>query len=74
MACPPGTSAAEARARDCWPQAEVDNGLQAALVLTDMPFGNLGLTAHEEAALVAYMKTLDDQDTLQPPAPYVATE
>src|SRR4029077_10451595 len=41
VACPPGTTADQARARDCWPQAEVNNGLQASGFGI---LGNLGLT------------------------------
>jgi hypothetical protein len=32
--------------------------------------GNLGLTAEEEAAIVAYMKTFTDSYTPRQPAPY----
>ncbi|MDD9966231.1 MAG: hypothetical protein OXR73_08410 [Myxococcales bacterium] len=63
--CPAGTTAAEARARDCWPEAEVDNGRQASLVGL---LGDLGLTEYEEAALVAYMKTLSDTEIVAPPS------
>lgn len=57
-ACPAGTTAAEARARGCWPAAEINNGRQAS---RGGAFGDLGLTAAEEAALVAYLRTLDDE-------------
>jgi cytochrome c peroxidase len=54
-ACPdPLTTEAEALAQGCWPAPEV-----AANVNTD-ELGNLGLTPEEEAALVAFMKTLSD--------------
>lgn len=66
--CPAGTTAAEARARDCWPAAEIDNGLQSSNFGL---LGNLMLDASEEAALVAYLKTLTDTDTVQAPLPYV---
>jgi cytochrome c peroxidase len=67
VACPPGTTAAQARANDCWPAAEVDNGLQpSALGL----LGNLGLTSAEEAAIVAFLKTLTDTVNVKQPQPY----
>ena len=54
-ACPdPLTTEADALAQNCWPAPEV-----AENVNTD-ELGNLGLTAEEEAALVAFMKTLSD--------------
>jgi len=53
--CPdPLTTEADALRQNCWPAPEV-----AANVNTD-ELGNLGLTAAEEAALVAFMKTLSD--------------
>jgi cytochrome c peroxidase len=64
--CPAGTSAAQARARDCWPQAEVNNGLQASTG----PFtllGNLGLTPAEEKAIVSYLETLTDTAHVKKP-------
>ena len=54
-ACPdPLTPEADALAQGCWPAPEV-----AENVNTD-ELGNLGLTPAEEAALVAFMKTLSD--------------
>ena len=54
-ACPdPLTTEADALAQNCWPAPEV-----AENVNTD-ELGNLGLTPAEEAALVAFMKTLSD--------------
>jgi cytochrome c peroxidase len=64
--CPPGTTAAQAMARDCWPAAEVDSGNPASGAGL---LGNLGLSANEEAALVAYMKTLTDSETVTAPKP-----
>jgi cytochrome c peroxidase len=52
--CPGLYTEAEALAADCWPAPEV-----AENVNTD-ELGNLGLTAEEEAAIVAFMKTLSD--------------
>ncbi|WP_170833098.1 cytochrome-c peroxidase [Microbulbifer marinus] len=50
-----------ALANDCWPAPEFPD--------TAAPFiiGNLGLTQEEEAALVAYIKTLEDQHTAKTP-------
>ena len=54
-ACPdPLTPESDALAQGCWPAPEV-----AQNVNTD-ELGNLGLTPAEEAALVAFMKTLSD--------------
>jgi cytochrome c peroxidase len=39
---------------DCWPLAEVAQNVEARLV------GMLGLTRDEEAALVAFLRTLSD--------------
>ena len=52
--CPGLYTEAEARAANCWPAPEV-----AANVNTD-ELGDLGLTAEEEAAIVAFLKTLSD--------------
>jgi cytochrome c peroxidase len=52
--CPGDYTEAEALAAGCWPPPEV-----AENVNTD-ELGNLGLSPDEEAALVAYMKTLSD--------------
>ena len=54
---------AVALANNCWPAPEFDNfGVLGA------PFvGSLGLTEDEEAALVAYIRTLEDQHTAKPP-------
>ena len=54
----------EALANDCWPAAEFP-ATQAGGIM-----GNLGLTAEEEAALVAYLKTLTDIPTVKAPAPF----
>jgi cytochrome c peroxidase len=55
LACPGDYTAAEAMDAGCWPAPEV-----AANVNTD-ELGNLGLTAEEEAAIVAFMRTLADE-------------
>jgi len=50
----PLTPVADAIAQDCWPEPEVD-----ANVNTD-ELGDLGLSPDEEAAIVAFLKTLSD--------------
>ncbi len=53
--CPdPFTTEADALAQGCWPVAEVEVNVN-----TD-ELGDLGLTPAEEAAIVAFMKTLSD--------------
>lgn len=66
--CPPGTTAAQARQRDCWPAAETPAhpGSARGTILV----GDLGLTSNEEAAVVAYMRTLSDYEVLRRPRPY----
>jgi cytochrome c peroxidase len=64
--CPAGTTAAQARARDCWPAPELSNGLEASTG----PFvllGNLGLTPAEEKAIVSYLETLTDTQEVKKP-------
>jgi cytochrome c peroxidase len=53
--CPGPYTAAEAMDAGCWPAPEV-----AANVNSD-ELGDLGLTAEEEAAIVAFMRTLADE-------------
>jgi cytochrome c peroxidase len=69
--CPPGTTAAQAMARDCWPAPELTVGTEARGTFL---FGSLGLTPDEEAALVAYMETLTDTKTPKKPTPYKPTK
>jgi len=53
--CPdPFTTEAEALAQNCWPAPEVD------VNVNDDELGDLKLTAEQEKALVAFMKTLSD--------------
>ena len=52
--CPGLYTEAQALADDCWPPPEV-----AENVNTD-ELGDLGLTPEEEAAIVAFLKTLSD--------------
>ena len=53
-ACPSDYTEAEALAADCWPPPEVPQNVNTA------ELGNLGLTPEEEAAIVAFLKTLSD--------------
>lgn len=53
----------EALAANCWPEPEWP-GASPVLV------GNLGMTAEEETAIVAYLKTLTDTHTAKAPPPY----
>ena len=64
-----GLSAAEAIAADCWPAPETPS----ILPLTGL-VGDLGLTADEEAALVAYLKTLTDSAVVQAPLPFTPND
>jgi cytochrome c peroxidase len=53
-ACPEGYTEAQALNDNCWPPPEVSANLNTA------ELGNLGLTSDEEAAIVAFLKTLSD--------------
>jgi cytochrome c peroxidase len=68
--CPEGVETEKAAlAYNCWPAPAVSgNGPGSPAI----PFllGNLGLTPEEEAAIVAYMKTLTDEHTAKAPRPY----
>ena len=52
--CPGDYTEAQALAAGCWPEPEVMQNLNTA------ELGNLGLTPEEEAATVAFLKTLSD--------------
>jgi cytochrome c peroxidase len=52
----PNATAPEALENNCWPTPEFPNPVRGIV-------GNLGLTLEEEAALVAYLKTLTDEHT-----------
>src|SRR5690606_33773064 len=54
--CAEGTPVEQAMAQDCWPPPE-----NPGFIPSPFLFGDIGLTPDEEAALVAYMKTLDDR-------------
>lgn len=60
------TTAKNALANNCWPAPAYDNGAIPFLV------GDLHLTAADEAAIVAYLKTLTDTETVKAPPPYNA--
>jgi cytochrome c peroxidase len=53
-ACPGDYTEAEALAENCWPAPEVPENVNTA------ELGNLGLSPAEEAAIVAFLKTLSD--------------
>ena len=52
--CPGAYTEVEALAADCWPPPEVPE------TVNDEELGDLGLTPDEEAAIVAFLKTLSD--------------
>lgn len=54
-----------ARQHGCWPEPE-----WPASLATSRLIGNIGMTVEQEAALVAYLKTLTDLETPRPPQPY----
>ncbi len=68
---PVGTELTEAvaLANNCWPTAEFPQTQSPSPLV-----GNLGLTDEHEAALVAYMKTLSDSGSAQPPVLLTASE
>jgi hypothetical protein len=53
----------DALANNCWPEPAYP-GASPVLI------GNLGLTLEQEAAIVAYLKTLTDEYTPKAPNPY----
>ncbi|PCC74982.1 Cytochrome c peroxidase [Nannocystis exedens] len=58
----PDWTEAEALAANCWPEPE-----ETGTLAIGVQFGDLDLTLAEEAALVAYLKTLTDTKTVKPP-------
>ena len=58
------TEVEDAIANNCWPAPEIPNNFAGFGV------GNLGLTPPEEAAVVAYLKTLSDSSTVKVPGRY----
>ncbi len=63
--CAPGSTEKEALALNCWPAPAIDANLVGGGII-----GSLGLTPEEEAAIVAYLKTLSDISTPKAPAPF----
>ena len=69
--CPEGIETEkQALANNCWPEPAHANPGQTGSPAIPFLLGNLGLTAEEEAAIVAYMKTLTDTVTPKAPKPY----
>jgi len=61
-------TAAEAIAHNCWPRPEFDTAsVFGAGNTPNDGLGNLGLTDEEETDIVAYLETLSDDTTPQPP-------
>jgi cytochrome c peroxidase len=65
--CEAALTEKDALANNCWPAAE-----WPATVSTNRLVGAIGLTPEQEAALVAYLKTLSDAYTPSAPKPYKA--
>ncbi|MGF1761076.1 methylamine utilization protein [Photobacterium sagamiensis] len=59
------TTAKDAWANNCWPVPEFEDTSAIGFVL-----GNLKLTPDDEAAIVAYLKTLTDTSVVKLPKPY----
>jgi cytochrome c peroxidase len=59
------TTEKDALKNDCWPPPEVPVNVTRVKGI-----GNMGLSPDEEAAIVAYLKTLTDMYTPKPPKPY----
>lgn len=70
--CAGAVTEKEALANNCWPFPEFPNANNpnAAGALGPVLVGNLGMTAEQEAALVAYLKTFTDTATPKAPNPY----
>ena len=69
--CPGGiTTEKDALQQNCWPAPEVDGTVFKLPIKGPGVIGNLGLTAEEEAKIVAYPKTLTDTYTAKAPKPY----
>jgi cytochrome c peroxidase len=58
----------EALKNNCWPEPQFANSAIPVLV------GDLGLEPEDEAAIVAYLKTLTDEETATAPSPYKASK
>jgi cytochrome c peroxidase len=64
-ACEGPTTEAEALRLNCWPEPEWPQTAVPPFLV-----GDLGMTAEQEAALVAYMRTFDDAHSATAPRPY----
>ncbi|WP_299018577.1 cytochrome c peroxidase [uncultured Photobacterium sp.] len=58
----------EALANNCWPAPEFADTSALGFI------GNLGLSASDEAAIVAYLKTLTDTSIVDKPTPYKSSK
>jgi cytochrome c peroxidase len=65
-ACPIGFDVDEALANDCWPAPESSENLAGAGT-AETDIGNLGLSADDEAALVAFLRSLNDDVAVRTP-------
>jgi cytochrome c peroxidase len=68
--CPEGTTEKNALKLSCWPAPEQPGGPGIPAPPIPILLGNLGLTPEQEAAIVAYLKTLTDTYTPKAPKPY----
>lgn len=70
--CKEGTTDEQANKRGCWPAPEFVNNKVVDIPIpgANAPLGNLGLDKFEEAALVAYLKTLSDKTSAKAPEPF----
>jgi cytochrome c peroxidase len=59
-ACPDGFDIDDALSADCWPAAENSDNLAGAGA-DEVNIGNLGLSPDDEAAIVAFLRTLSDR-------------
>ena len=64
----------DALAQNCWPKPMFDNSGEAGVIpgagVLRFIIGDRGLTLEEEAAVVAYLKTLSDIPTAKKPKPF----
>lgn len=67
--CPDNiTTEKAALANNCWPAPEWPGSVIGRTI------GNMGMTAEQEAAIVAYLKALTDTETAKAPPPYKAAK
>ncbi|ELR67694.1 hypothetical protein C942_00001 [Photobacterium marinum] len=68
--CEPGEWEIEAAMEaNCWPEPEIKDNV-AISTSNFGPVGNLKMTKEDEAAVVAYLKTLSDKSSATPPRSY----